>query len=86
MEQTGLTSAFEGSSAQTVFAPTNAAFEALLATNSDWNSLQDIDNSLLTNVLLFHVVEGSVKAGDLSNTYVNTLSKGPNEEPIFFAD
>lgn len=82
LAQTGLTSAFEGTNAQTVFAPTNTAFEALLASNADWNSLSDIDNTLLTNVLLFHVVEGSVKAADLSNTYVNTLSKGPNSEAI----
>ena len=82
LEQTGLTAAFEGTNAQTVFAPTNAAFDALLASNADWNSLADIDNATLTSVLLFHVVEGSVKAADLTDTYVNTLSTGPNDEPI----
>lgn len=82
LNQTGLISAFEGTNAQTVFAPTNQAFQDLLDSNPSWNSLSDIDNATLTSVLLFHVVEGSVKAADLSNTYVNTLSEGPNDEAI----
>jgi uncharacterized surface protein with fasciclin (FAS1) repeats len=82
LELTGLTSAFEGTNAQTVFAPSNQAFQDLLDSNTDWNELSDIDVATLTNVLLFHVVEGSVRAADLSNTYVNTLAKGPNDEAI----
>ena len=65
----------------TVFAPNNAAFQALLDSDPSWNSISDIPTSVLTSVLLFHVVEGEVRAADLSDTYVNTLSTGPNSEP-----
>ena len=66
----------------TVFAPNNAAFQALLDSDSTWNTVADIPVDVLTSVLLFHVVEGEVRAADLSDTYVNTLSTGPNMEPL----
>jgi uncharacterized surface protein with fasciclin (FAS1) repeats len=66
----------------TVFAPTNAAFQALLDSNVDWNSLNDIPVETLRSVLLFHVLSGSVASGDLSDTYVTTLSTGPNNEAL----
>ena len=82
LQQTNLVSALEGTGPFTVFAPTNAAFQALLDSNPAWNSLSDIDNATLTSVLLFHVTEGDIRAADLTDTYVNTLSTGPNSEPI----
>jgi uncharacterized surface protein with fasciclin (FAS1) repeats len=66
----------------TVFAPNNAAFQALLDSDPAWNAITDIPVDVLTSVLLFHVVEGEVRAADLSDTYVNTLSTGPNMEPL----
>lgn len=61
----------------TVFAPTDAAFQALLDSDMDWDSLADIDDSLLTNVLLHHVVGGTnVRSSELTNpgdTSPNTL-------------
>lgn len=66
----------------TVFAPTNAAFQELLDSNADWNSLEDIPVETLKSVLLFHVLSGTVAAGDLSDTYVSTLSTGPNDEAL----
>ena len=66
----------------TVFAPNNAAFQALLDSDPAWNVISDIPVETLTSVLLYHVVEGEVKAADLSDTYVNTLSPGPNSEPL----
>jgi uncharacterized surface protein with fasciclin (FAS1) repeats len=42
----------------TVFAPTNAAFQALLDSNAAWNSLDDIDEDLLRSVLLYHLIPG----------------------------
>ncbi|MEJ6694522.1 MAG: fasciclin domain-containing protein [Chitinophagales bacterium] len=66
----------------TVFAPNNAAFQALLDSDPAWNGISDIPVDVLTSVLLYHVVEGEVKAADLSDTYVNTLSTGPNMEPL----
>lgn len=50
----------------TVFAPTNAAFQALLDSNMDWNEVADIDEALLTSVLLHHVANGNVRSGDLT--------------------
>lgn len=51
----------------TVFAPTNAAFGALLEDNDDWNALSDIPLEVLNNVLLYHVVNGNNVSGDLSD-------------------
>ena len=56
----------------TVFAPTDAAFDALFdALNTDVNSI-DID--LLTDVLLYHVVPARVFSTDLTNGPVGTLN------------
>lgn len=62
----------------TVFAPNNAAFQALLDSDPTWNSISDIPVSVLTSVLLFHVVEGEVRAANLSDSYVKTISPGPS--------
>ena len=57
----------------TVFAPTNAAFEALFAT-LEVNGVEDLDVETLTAVLLSHVVEGNVVAADVSSGSVPTLN------------
>ena len=79
LELTELDATLDAEGTFTVFAPTNAAFEALLASNDDWNSLGDIPIETLRNVLLFHVLGSEVKSTDLSDTYVNTLATGPND-------
>jgi transforming growth factor-beta-induced protein len=66
----------------TVFAPTNAAFQELLDSNPSWNSVDDIPVATLRAVLLFHTLSGEVRSNDLSDTYVNTLSTGPNDEAL----
>ncbi len=66
----------------TVFAPTNTAFQTLLDSNPDWNAVEDIDKATLTSVLLFHVLGGSIKAADLTDSYVTTNSVGPEDEPV----
>lgn len=62
----------------TVFAPTNAAFEALLDSNDDWNSLADIPVETLEVVLLYHVTDtGNLRQSALTNgTSITTLSNG----------
>jgi uncharacterized surface protein with fasciclin (FAS1) repeats len=50
----------------TVFAPTSTAFNELLAALG-LDSVSDIDEALLTSVLLHHVVSGNVRSGDLTN-------------------
>ena len=83
LEQANLVSTLQGTGPFTVFAPTNAAFQALLDSNPDWNSLSDIDNATLTSVLTFHVIGGAtVRAADLTDSYVTTVSTGPNDEQV----
>lgn len=80
LTQAGLVSALQADGPFTVFAPTNTAFQALLDSNDDWNTLNDIDNATLANVLKFHVIAADVKAADLTDSYVTSLATGPNEE------
>lgn len=75
--QTGLNETLQGDGPFTVFAPTNDAFQALLDSEDDWNSLSDIPNETLSSVLLYHVLSGKVMSGDLTEGYVPTLSQGP---------
>jgi len=71
-----LADALSGEGPFTVFAPDNAAFQALLDSNEDWNGLADIPVATLTAVLTNHVVAGAkVMSGDLSEGYVTTMSK-----------
>lgn len=49
----------------TVFAPTNQAFQILLDSNSDWNTLGDIPLDLLVTVLTYHVVPARAYDKDL---------------------
>jgi uncharacterized surface protein with fasciclin (FAS1) repeats len=58
----------------TVFAPTNAAFQALLDSNNDWSTLADIPVGTLEAVLSYHVInEMNVQADQLANGSVPTL-------------
>lgn len=82
LQRANLVGALQADGPYTVFAPTNTAFQALLDSNADWNSLDDIPVDVLTNVLLFHVINGNVTSDMLSDTYVNTLATGPNSEPL----
>ncbi|MCB0651946.1 MAG: fasciclin domain-containing protein [Saprospiraceae bacterium] len=80
--QAGLVETLQGDGPFTVFAPTNAAFQALLDSNPAWNSLSDIDNATLANILKFHVIAADVKSTDLTDSYVTTLAAGPNDEQV----
>ena len=80
--QAGLVNTLRGDGPFTVFAPTNDAFQKLLDSNPAWNTLSDIDNATLTNVLKFHVLAADVKAADLADSYVASLAEGPNSEQI----
>jgi transforming growth factor-beta-induced protein len=57
----------------TVFAPTNAAFEALFA-QLGVNGISDLTAEQLTPILLYHVLEGNVRAADVSNGMFSTLN------------
>ncbi|TKG91958.1 fasciclin domain-containing protein [Puteibacter caeruleilacunae] len=60
-----LIAALSGDGPFTVFAPTNAAFQALLDSNSEWSSLGDIPLETLIQVLLYHVVGARAYDKDL---------------------
>lgn len=66
LAEADLATTLEGAGPFTVFASTNAAFQALLDSNDDWNSLQDIPGDVLESVLLFHVLGGEVASSDLA--------------------
>jgi len=59
----------------TVFAPTNAAFDALPAGTVD-TLLKPENKDQLTGVLTYHVVAGNVMSGDLSDGQVVTTLNG----------
>ncbi len=61
LTSTGLASTLQGPGPFTVFAPTNAAFDALPP-----GTLASLTNQQLTNILLFHVSSGASPASVLS--------------------
>lgn len=69
----GLTDVLATGGPFTVFAPTNDAFVALLG-ELGFASLSDIPVDVLTQVLLYHVVEGRVFSSDLVSGPVSTLN------------
>ena len=72
----GLVDALDGQRQLTVFAPTDAAFEALFAALGV-ASVDDIPVDLLTRVLLYHVAPGDRSSTDvLGATRVRTLEGG----------
>lgn len=62
-----------GTDNYTVFAPTNAAFDALLS-SFGVSSITDLDKGVVTQILLYHVVAGSVKSTDLTTDYYGTAA------------
>ncbi len=77
VSQAGLVETLSGDGPFTIFAPTNAAFQALLDSNADWNSLDDIPVATLAAVLTNHVVAGDVRSTDLSTGYFHSVSPTP---------
>jgi uncharacterized surface protein with fasciclin (FAS1) repeats len=70
-----LAETLKGAGPYTVFAPTDAAFVAFLKT-TPYATLNDVPTETLKQILLNHVVSGSVKSTDLSTGYIKTLAKG----------
>lgn len=73
LERAGLVATLDGTDNFTVFAPNNTAFEAFLNANG-FASLEDVPVDVLTNILLNHVVSGSVESTELSTGYINSLA------------
>ena len=73
LERANLVSTLQGEGPFTVLAPTNDAFATFLSANN-FNSLEDVPVDILTNILLNHVISGSLLSTDLSTGYANTLA------------
>jgi transforming growth factor-beta-induced protein len=71
----GLDGAVAAPGPYTVFAPNNAAFEAALDALG-FASIDDIPIEVLTSILLYHVIEGNVRAEDVTTGTVPTLLPG----------
>ena len=73
LQTANLVGTLQGAGPFTVFAPTDAAFTAYLAANG-LTAADLLANPKLSNILLHHVVSGSVLSTSLSNGEVTTLS------------
>ncbi len=72
VEAAGLAETLSGPGPYTVFAPTNAAFEALPAGLVDALLLPE-NKEVLTQILTYHVVEGEVMSADVQPGEVPTV-------------
>lgn len=79
LDAAGLTSTLSGATDYTVFAPDNAAFNAFLSSNG-YSSLSDVPVDALREILLNHVLTGTVMSGDLTTGYTTTLATGAASE------
>jgi transforming growth factor-beta-induced protein len=73
LTEAGLVTTLKGGE-YTVFAPTDEAFQSFLDANG-FATIQDIPVDVLTQVLLNHVVGGTVRSTDLTDGYVPTLAE-----------
>jgi uncharacterized surface protein with fasciclin (FAS1) repeats len=75
LEKAELTTTLQASGSYTVFAPTNSAFTAFLAT-TPYATINDVPKAALTEILLNHVISTTLKSSDLTTGYIKTLAKG----------
>jgi transforming growth factor-beta-induced protein len=68
-----LVSTLNGSGPFTIFAPTNAAFEALFS-KLGITGIMDLTSEQLTPILLYHVISGNIRSNQLTAGSVTTLN------------
>lgn len=83
-----LVTVLSGTGPFTVLAPTNAAFAAFLADNN-FASLADVPTDVLSQILLNHVITGTVKSSDLTAAVAgyaktNATGAGGNTMSLYF--
>ena len=77
LSKSGLSENLKGKGPFTVFAPTNQAFVDLLASNTSWNQITDIPDTVLTPTLQYHVLNQNNQSAELrDNAVLNTLGSG----------
>jgi len=74
LQKAGLVETLQGDGPFTVFAPTNAAFDALF-TELGITGLDDLTAEQLEPILLYHVLSGKVFSTDLPNGEVRSVSE-----------
>lgn len=75
-------STLQGNGPFTVFAPTNAAFQALLDSTNEWESINDIPADVLRDVLELHVVaSNNLRSEDLDDGEAVTTLNGERLTP-----
>ena len=74
LNATGLASTLQGSGSFTVFAPTDEAFVKFLRT-TPYETISEVPKSVLTQILLNHVISGTIQSTSLTTGYVKTLAK-----------
>ncbi len=79
LTEANLVGTLQGPGPFTIFAPTDAAFDAFIAANSQYSTIQDLldDETVLTAVLQYHVVNGESFAADLNNGNITSLQGEP---------
>ena len=79
----GLDGQLSGNGPFTLFAPTNEAFEFLVADNPDWNSLADIPRETLKGLLDYHFINN--KNLILRDTFIGFVNTSKNTDFDAFA-
>ena len=75
LTKAGLVNTLKGTGPFTVFAPTNTAFNAFLSANG-YANLEAVPVPALKEILLNHVISGSLQSTALTTGYIKTLAKG----------
>ena len=60
----------------TLFIPIEHAFDNLLASNSDWDFLSDIDENFLNSVMNHHVLNGNLRSTSINGGQTATTLEG----------
>lgn len=80
-----LVTVLSGAGPFTVLAPTNEAFATFLSNNDDYTTLADVPTDVLAQVLLNHVIDGSVPSTTLTGAgsgYATTMASGPGDTKL----
>lgn len=82
-----LAGTLSGNGPFTVLAPTNEAFDTFIQ-NKGFASVNDVPVAVLRNILLNHVITGSLKSTDLSTGYAktNAISAASNTNMSIYID
>jgi len=71
MTELGVVATYNGSGPRydyTLFAPTNAAFDAFFARYDVYDGIADVPDAILFDLLEYHIVPGTVGSGDLGSS------------------